>query len=119
MAAHVLHHYIKSTKGSEIQAAVKIPNATKSCNGITDNTHFSDKLQDATVRTGRETSWLYLMPKSKENEYEVTICIKKEKSTTCQLNSLPTHLAKAYLPYLSSLATKMVNSSLVSGLVPP
>ncbi len=44
--------------------------------------------------------------------------INKFKSSTCQLDPLPTPLVKACLPALSPLITKIVNASLVSGSVP-
>ncbi len=44
--------------------------------------------------------------------------INKFKSSTCQLDPLPTPLVKACLPALSPLITKIVHASLVSGSVP-
>ena len=45
--------------------------------------------------------------------------IHKAKSTTCQLDPLHTTLVKACLPSISPMITKMMNSSLTSGNVPP
>ncbi len=44
--------------------------------------------------------------------------INKSKSSTCQLDPLPTPLVKACLPALAPLITKIVHASLVSGSVP-
>ncbi|KAJ8247213.1 hypothetical protein COCON_G00234620, partial [Conger conger] len=49
---------------------------------------------------------------------EISGLIRKSKSSTCQLDPLPTHLVKACLPSLSSLITAIIHSSLTSGLVP-
>ncbi len=49
---------------------------------------------------------------------EIVGLINKFKSSTCQLDPLPTPLVKACLPALSPLITKIVNASLVSGSVP-
>ncbi len=49
---------------------------------------------------------------------EIVGLINTFKSSTCQLEPLPTPLVKACLPELSPLITKIVNASLVSGSVP-
>lgn len=48
---------------------------------------------------------------------EILCYIWKSKTTTCQLDPLPTCSVKACLPSLSSLITKMIHSSFVSGSV--
>ncbi len=49
---------------------------------------------------------------------EILYYIRKSKTTTCQLDPLPTRLVKVCLPSLSSLITKIIHSLLVSGSVP-
>ncbi len=49
---------------------------------------------------------------------EIVGLINTSKSSTCELDPLPTPLVKACLPALSSLITKIVHASLVSGSVP-
>uniref|UniRef100_UPI003AAD7030 uncharacterized protein n=1 Tax=Centroberyx gerrardi TaxID=166262 RepID=UPI003AAD7030 len=52
-------------------------------------------------------------------EHTISELILKAKSTTCQLDPLPTTLVKACLPSISPMITKIINSSLTSGTVPP
>ncbi len=49
---------------------------------------------------------------------EIVGLINTSKSSTCELDPLPTPLVKACLPALSPLITKIVHASLVSGSVP-
>ncbi len=49
---------------------------------------------------------------------EIVGLINKSKSSTCQLDPLPTPLVKACLPALAQLIPKIVHASLVSGSVP-
>uniref|UniRef100_A0A8C5BQM8 Reverse transcriptase domain-containing protein n=1 Tax=Gadus morhua TaxID=8049 RepID=A0A8C5BQM8_GADMO len=44
---------------------------------------------------------------------------QKAKTTTCQLDPLPTSLVKACLPSISPMITNIINSSLTTGTVPP
>ncbi|XP_056444340.1 uncharacterized protein LOC130380935, partial [Gadus chalcogrammus] len=44
---------------------------------------------------------------------------RKAKTTTCQLDPLPTSLVKACLPSISPMITNIINSSLTTGTVPP
>ncbi|XP_059929989.1 cilia- and flagella-associated protein 36 isoform X1 [Gadus macrocephalus] len=52
-------------------------------------------------------------------EQTVTELIRKAKTTTCQLDPLPTSLVKACLPSISPMITNIINSSLTTGTVPP
>ncbi len=49
---------------------------------------------------------------------EISGFIKQSKSSTCQLDPLPTHLVKACLSSLSDIVTDIIHSSLTSGVVP-
>uniref|UniRef100_A0A669BHD9 Reverse transcriptase domain-containing protein n=1 Tax=Oreochromis niloticus TaxID=8128 RepID=A0A669BHD9_ORENI len=49
---------------------------------------------------------------------DVSNLIKKSKSSTCQLDPLPTVLVKACLPSLAPLITNIIHSSLNTGIVP-
>ena len=52
-------------------------------------------------------------------EQTVSELIRKAKTTTCQLDPLPTSLVKACLPSISPMITNIINSSLTTGTVPP
>ncbi len=45
-------------------------------------------------------------------------CVQKSKSTTCQLDPIPTHLVKFCLPSLLLLITQIIHSSLITGTIP-
>ena len=49
---------------------------------------------------------------------EITGVVIKSKSSTCQLDPLPTYLVKSSMPALTSLITDIIHSSLTSGVVP-
>ena len=49
---------------------------------------------------------------------EIIRLISKSKSSTCQLDPLPTYLVKSCMSALSSLITDIIHSSLTSGVVP-
>ena len=49
---------------------------------------------------------------------EITGLIFKSKSSTCQLDPLPTYLVKSCMPALCSLITDIIHSSMTSGVVP-
>ena len=49
---------------------------------------------------------------------EITGLIFKSKSSTCQLDPLPTYLVKSCMPALYSLITDIIHSSMTSGVVP-
>ena len=52
------------------------------------------------------------------NCQQITRLIFKSKSSTCQLDLLPTYLVESCLPALSSLIYDIIHSSLTSGVVP-
>lgn len=52
-------------------------------------------------------------------EHTISELIRKAKTTTCQLDPLPTSLVKACLPSISPMITSISNSSLTTGIVPP
>ncbi len=49
---------------------------------------------------------------------EIAECVQKSKSTTCQLDPIPTHLVKFCLPSLLPLITQIIHSSLITGTIP-
>ncbi len=49
---------------------------------------------------------------------EIAECVQKSKSTTCQLDPIPTHLVKFFLPSLLPLITQIIHSSLITGTIP-
>ncbi len=49
---------------------------------------------------------------------EISGLIRQSKSSTCQLDPLPTHLVKACLSSLSDIVTDIIHSSLTSSVVP-
>lgn len=49
---------------------------------------------------------------------ELTELIQKSKSSTCQLDPLPTHLVKSCLPSLLPIISAIIHSSLTTGTVP-
>ena len=53
------------------------------------------------------------------SEHTISELIHKAKTTTCQLDPLPTSLVKACLPSISPMITNIINSSLTTGTVPP
>ncbi|XP_059188467.1 uncharacterized protein LOC131971162 [Centropristis striata] len=53
------------------------------------------------------------------SEHTIVELIHKAKTTTCQLDPLPTSLVKACLPSISPMITNIINSSLTTGTVPP
>ncbi|KAM4521909.1 uncharacterized protein PAE49_001834 [Odontesthes bonariensis] len=53
------------------------------------------------------------------SEHTISEYINKAKTTTCQLDPLPTSLVKACLPSISPMITNIINSSLTTGIVPP
>ena len=53
------------------------------------------------------------------SELTISEFIRKAKTTTCQLDPLPTSLVKACLPSTSPMITNIINSSLTTGTVPP
>ncbi len=48
---------------------------------------------------------------------EIAECVQKSKSTTCQLDPIPTHLVKFCLPSLLLLITQIIHSSLITEIV--
>ncbi len=52
------------------------------------------------------------------SELEMYKLIHKSNSSTCLLDPIPTHLVKACLPSLSPLITRIVYTSLSSGIIP-
>ena len=56
---------------------------------------------------------------STATEFSITELIRKSKPTTCQLDPLPTALVKACVPSTCPLITRIINSSLATGTVPP
>ena len=53
------------------------------------------------------------------SEHTISDLIRKAKTTTRQLDPLPTSLVKACLPSISPMITNIINSSLTTGTVPP
>lgn len=61
---------------------------------------------------------LFLSSFNLPSEEEISQLIYKSNSSTCLLDPIPTHLVKACFPSLSSLITRIIHTSLSSGIVP-
>ncbi len=68
-------------------------------------------LYDASTRTAFSSFYL-------PTANEIAECVQKSKSTTCQLDPIPTHLVKFCLPSLLPLITQIIHSSLITGTIP-
>ncbi len=49
---------------------------------------------------------------------EIAECVQKSKSTTCQLDPIPTHLVNFCLPSLLPLITQIIHAYLITGTIP-
>ncbi len=92
---------------------------------------FSDKIEtihkNLTPNTGACGSFFSLYDASTLTVFssfylptlnEIAECVQKSKSTTCQLDPIPTHLVKFCLPSLLPLITQIIHSSLITGTIP-
>lgn len=81
--------------------------------GLLTGTLHNDSCQSITYTPPHSVFSNFTLPTTSE----IVGLIGKSKSSTCQLDPLPTPLVKACLPALSPLITKIVHASLVSGSV--
>lgn len=118
-----------STVGHLLQPPKTLPPniSTNQCTAFLD--FFSSKIntiqQLASVASGVHLGWTPLAnfssaPSQKPvSEHTVSQLILKAKTTTCQLDPLPTSLVKACLPSISPMIINIINSSLTSGTKQP
>ncbi len=81
---------------------------------LLNNTFHHDSCQSISHAPPHSVFSTFTLPTTSE----IVGLINKSKSSTCQLDPLPTPLVKACLPALAPLITKIVHASLVSGSVP-